>query len=210
MDDSKKWREYKFDDIARVGSGLALISIFYKGKLVPIGSGFVVSASGESATILTAAHNLTYIRSRQNPDPSSHRSALPEFLPPKPDLDLSQIMIACYEGNDIERAVITEVLYEENSDFAWIQVITQTKGLNFFKTEYPLNESEISIGDEVFALGRAHISMHGETWDGTRGTARMIFHIIARSGYVTAIHPEGHLLCRGPCVETSIPVFGGM
>ncbi|MCH8173421.1 MAG: hypothetical protein IIA70_08975 [Proteobacteria bacterium] len=34
--------------------------------------------------------------------------------------------------------------------------------------------------------------------------------LICRAGKVKKIHEEGFLLCRGPCLETSIPVFGGM
>jgi len=33
---------------------------------------------------------------------------------------------------------------------------------------------------------------------------------VLRCGLVTNFFSEGHILCRGPCVETSIPVFFGM
>jgi hypothetical protein len=34
--------------------------------------------------------------------------------------------------------------------------------------------------------------------------------IVLRRGYVRQVHEQGHILCRGPCVETTIPVLAGM
>jgi len=34
--------------------------------------------------------------------------------------------------------------------------------------------------------------------------------LLLRCGRVKAYHPDGHILCRGPCIETTIPVFAGM
>lgn len=34
--------------------------------------------------------------------------------------------------------------------------------------------------------------------------------LVLRLGTVTAIHDEGHILCRSACFETSVPVSSGM
>lgn len=34
--------------------------------------------------------------------------------------------------------------------------------------------------------------------------------LVLRGGRVTEVFPNGHLLCHGPCIETTIPIFPGM
>jgi len=191
-----------------------LLSFTPKRSPRPIGTAFIIGAYGSSAIGITAAHNFQGIADIQTPHRKHHSTALPEFLSGAQalDFDRKKVRAICSENGEIEASVIVWAIFDKDSDIAFFSIIPQNnENKSFFKSAFILDDSIPKIGDEIAVLGLAHMDVPLEERN-KNGQER--FHIarqlILRRGKVTNIHSEGHFLCRGPCVETSIPVFPGM
>lgn len=76
---------------------------------------------------------------------------------------------------------------------------------------FELDDSVPPVGAEIVALGYEGMAVENEVRDGAgREGFRFGRQLLLRGGCVTSVHPNGLRLCKGPCVETSIPVFPGM
>ena len=181
-----------------------------------IGTAFIIGAYGNFAVAVTAAHNLQGIQSVQTPQNKHHPTALPEFLGNAQilDLDRRKARAICSEDGKIEVSVIGWAFFDKQSDIAIFSIIYQhyKKSCTFFKSAFILDDSCPEIGDEVAILGFANMKVPLEK--ARKKNCNEQFQIsrqlTLRCGKVKNIHPDGHILCRGPCIETSIPVFPGM
>lgn len=179
-----------------------------------IGTAFVISAQDRVAVAATAAHNFRGIIDVQNPHSRHHPSALPEFLPRQDvlRLDAWSVMAMVVEGRKIGLCPLGWVVFDEKSDiacFSIVQSIADDPAL--FRSNFELECEAPDIGDEVAVLGYSRMRVLNEFQDGSGGeTFSVRRQLVFRRGRVTQAYPNGHLLCRGACVETSIPVFPGM
>lgn len=179
-----------------------------------IGTAFIIEAQGKSAVAMTAAHNLEAIRKVQNPYDYHHASALPEFLGSKQLISLKcEDVRAIYRvGDRVECCPITWALSDLKGDLAALGIKVQDED-NYL----PLNESFLldnpipKIGDEVCLLGYADMNITDEVQD-SKGfeSFKMSQRLILRRGKITRIYDDKHTLRNRSCIQTSIPVFGGV
>lgn len=179
----------------------------------PIGTGFIISHSGSRATVCTAAHNLIAIRNLQNPNPPHHSSALPMFLPkPSPlRIDGDKVRAVCFNGVGVEMAFVEWAVWDRSSDIANVGVRTQDgTAADFFVTCFLLDDSLPSVGDTVMAMGYEGMAITDFQRIGTGQKYELVRRLLLREGRISAVYPDGHELCRAPCVVTTIPMFPGM
>lgn len=207
------WNEAEGDDILNRG----LLSIFahdLSGHPHAIGTGFVVRRADSNAVCITAAHVFSEVRRLQSPPPRHSLSTLPEFLPPPKELDLDRELLRAVfkEGGRIEVAIVEGVIFDTTTDIALFSVSLQTPDTEpFFSGEFFPDSSPPAVGELVCVLsygdqGILDYEHHG----GETYSFKMERRPILRVGRVLAHYPDGHRLCRGPCIETSIPVYSGM
>ena len=177
------------------------------------GEGSVVLAEENGAVACTAAHNFGAIHQHQQPSHVHHSTALREFLPdPKPlNIERGHVRILHHEGSRVDMCVLTWAVWDEMADIAFFGMRPQDGSKNQFRNAYQFAETMPAIGDEVIVMGYADHKVQAQPLPRANHKRIEIARTFtARSGRVTAHHLEGHILCRGPCVETSIPVFPRM
>lgn len=179
-----------------------------------IGTGFIVGAYGNRALVFSAAHNLHEgVKKVQEPNPLHHLSALREFLPGFDEIALDQkVLRGIYVANGrVEVCVIHGVLWNTATDIALMLLAPQDiANETVFRTHLQLEDYSPRIGDEVCMLGYADMTVDECVKDDRFEMFTAKSRLILRAGRIKGVHSEGHILCRGPCVETTIPVFGGM
>lgn len=209
------WNQAELEGFDPLNNGIVTLLAFnplHSPK--PIGTAFIVAAYGNSAVAITAAHNFKDVQDKQNSRNKHHSTALPEFLPETTilDLDRKKVRAICFEDGKIEVSVIAWAMIDIKFDIAIFSIILQNnKDTTFFKTAFTLEDTFPNIGDEVSVLGYADMKIPHEKRNGTgQEKFQLARQLILRCGKVTQVHLDGHILCRGPCIETSIPVFHGM
>jgi hypothetical protein len=210
-----EWDQPIIEDDAhrdRLLSGLVIFAAVENGLVRPIGTGFIVNTFGNCADVITAAHNLDAIHGMQAPASRSHRSALPEFLAsPKPlNIERDKVRAICFQDGAVEFAIVEFFFCDETADIAIVRVRTQEPGSDFFKRYFLLAASVPEADKTIAVLGLFDFDVAIQR-DGDKDLHLTLEHrVVIRTGRIKEYYPDGHLLCRGPCVETSIPVFGGM
>lgn len=210
------WNQAELGSFHPLNNGIVmLISFTPQRSPRPIGTAFIIGAYGNNAIAITAAHNFQGVQDVQIPEKIHHPTALPEFLGKTQvlDLDRKKVRAICSEGGNIEVSVIGWAFFDKKSDIAIFSIIPQRNetACTYFKSAFILDDACPKIGDEVAVLGFANMKVPLEERD-KKGYEQFQIsrQLILRCGKVTNIHLEGHILCRGPCIETSIPVFSGM
>lgn len=208
------WDQAIIDDTTVLYNGIVLLLAFTQNRSPkPIGTGFIIGAFGKDAIGVTAAHNIQGIGDVQAPIKKHHATALPEFIKNGHpiDFDRKKVMAVCSENGKIEASIISWAVYDKNSDVAFFSLVPQKNDTTYFKSSFILDEHIPKLGDEIAVLGIGHMSVPIEERDGQGNESFQIQRqLILRKGTVTNLHKDGHVLCRGPCIETSIPVFSGM
>ena len=194
--------------------GLAII-LSHGPDRVPhlIGTAFIIGAYGHYAVAVTAAHNFSEgVLRVQNPSTGRHLSALPDFWPEAKKLSLnSQSVRAIYRnGKDVEMCRVGIVAWENRTDFAFMTLHPQDEDKHdVFRIAFALG-ARPELGDVVGLLGFGDMkvveSFREEGREGFTTASRLIL----RAGRVSGDFPDRHILCKGPCVETTIPVLSGM
>jgi hypothetical protein len=202
-------------DRVRLDEGLVSILAFGSDRSPKlIGTAFIAGSYGSHAVAVSAAHNFHIaVRSIQNPNPRYHPSALTEFLPNAEVVDLDRrTMRALYRvGDHCDLCVISSLVWERASDLAILTLHAQdASDSTLFNSFLPFDNARPRVGDTVGVLGYADMATLNEYRDKNFEAFALQRRLVLRAGRVTASYPEGHLLCRGPCVETTIPVFPGM
>lgn len=193
---------------------LSLFTVEGNGKPRPIGTAFLISADGGTGVACTAAHNFSGIAQLQQPPLTHHSSALREFLPEGKPLNLaaSAVRAMLTEIDRVEMAQLTWAVWDERNDIAVFGLRPQIEtDMDCFKSAYEVTDTVPHVGELIAISGFSTIDVDAEFIEPKpHAIFRLIRTHILRIGRVKAIFPEGHLLCRGPCIETSIPVFPGM
>ena len=193
---------------------LALIAFDNDGVPFGIGTAFVVSRDDRIAVCVTAAHVFTEVRRIQSPPQRFVPSALPEFLPPPRAIDLSEkkIRAIAMEGDRIEALIVDAAIIDELRDIAVFRVALQNEDTpTFFSGEFEPDNKVPVAGDLVCVLSYGELSTFDYETDGAmKQEFKMGLRPVLRVGRVIASYPNGHRLCRGPCIETTVPVYSGM
>jgi hypothetical protein len=177
-----------------------------------VGTAFLVDIHEGKAIAITAAHNFSGIQQAQRPFRTHHASTLPEFLGnmDKVDLDKKKVRVICSRNGSIEVAIVTLAGWDKSQDIGFMLLEPQVNK-DFFSSTISLRATPPQIGEEVALLGYSDMGLEDQSMQGDESESlRMKRRLLLRKGTITAEYPDGHLLCRGPCVETSIPVFPGM
>lgn len=205
-----EWNQY--EDARSFDRGLVTI-LAWDRREDPrvIGSGFIIRG-GDDAVVISAAHNLVAIHAIQTPQ-RHHRTALAEFLPTQPplEIDARRVRVIAVENGVVEACIVQAVAYDRGRDIAVMHIGQQERTADFFASEYLLDDRLPEIGQVVCILAYVHEPPKDQ--EGRRAPTqsfRLRRRIVLRAGRVVAHHLHGHLLCRGPCIETSIPIAGGM
>lgn len=215
LPDGFEWNQAELEPRHEFNNALVSIVAFDDRRIPrPIGTGFILAVLPECAIGCTAAHNFSELRRIQSPKKWHHPSALKQFLPSAKPLDLNRkgVRAMCIAGNQVEMAIFGWVAWDEASDIAFFSLVPQDRtSSDAFTAKLDLDNYDPQIGAEIVALGYKDMSVENDTRDGS-GADKFDFQrqLIMRGGRITAVHPQGHRLCNGPCVETSIPVFPGM
>ena len=215
LHEGQKWNQAELQPQHELNDGLFSIIVFDDQRRPrPIGTGFILAIFSDGAVGCTAAHNFARIRQIQTPKQRHHASALAEFLPNATniDLDRKKVRAICVSGSDIEMATIGWAVWDESSDIAFFSLLPQHhSATSTFQSRFELETTEPRLFAEVVALGYKDMSVENEVRDGKGFESFQIRHqLVMRCGRVSAIHLDGQRLCKGPCVETTIPVFPGM
>jgi len=179
-----------------------------------IGTGFVVKRSDSRAICVTAAHVFSEVRRLQSAPQRHSSSALPEFLPPpqKLDLDRASLRAVFMEYERVEAAIMEGVIFDEAADIALFSVTLQNPDDQpYFSGEFFPDGHPPAVGDLVCVLSYAnHGIVEYKDHGGQTSSFKLTRRLVLRVGRVLAHYLDGHRLCRGPCIETSIPVYSGM
>lgn len=207
------WNEAEGDDLLNRGL-LTIIAHDLSGHPHVIGTGFVISRDDLKAVCVTAAHVFSEVRRLQSPPQRHSPSALPEFLPlPKAvDLDRKSLRAISIEGERVESTVIEGLVFDEATDIAIFSIALQDPARKpFFSHEFFLDSTPPAVGDLVSVLSYGDQGIFDYEHDGDQAFSfKFKRRPVLRVGRVLAHYPDGHRLCRGPCIETSIPVYSGM
>lgn len=191
-----------------------IVSIFALdplSKVHMIGTGFIVSRSDRHATCVTAAHVLNEARRVQAP-PQRHAASALFVPPPKPiDLDPERLRAISTEAGRVEACIVKGVALDDEADLAVFSIALQDdKSRSFFAHAYEIDSSTPQVGDLVCILSYRGLKAE-QTPVGSNGFQLLIQQgAVLRIGRVLEYHPNGTTIHRGPCIETSIPVFHGM
>ncbi|MCP2518458.1 serine protease [Achromobacter mucicolens] len=166
------------------------------------------------AICVTAAHVFTEIRRIQSPPQRHVPSALPEFLPPARTIDLSRkkIRAIAIERDRAEALVVDAAVIDEARDTAVFKVVLQNDDVpDFFPTEFEVDDNVPAEGALICVLSYGELSTFDFETDGAmKRQFKVARKPVLRVGRVVASYPKGHRLCRGPCIETTVPVYSGM
>jgi hypothetical protein len=190
---------------------VSIVGIGKKGKLLPIGTGFVIQARGDRAIVLSAAHNIhDAIREIQYPYRLSNPTTPKEFLAPEEISAASNALRVLVERRDrFDLCRVAQVAWDANSDLAFLTIVPQDDGdSELFEGRLKIGPADPLQGDVVGVLGFADHSPYTNSTAEPDGvlTRRPVF----RVGRVTHVGPEGIGWHKSPCVESTIPVFDGM
>lgn len=209
------WNEAEAN--AEYNRGLLTIMAFDRTNRPHIvGTGFIVGVEQFRAVCVTAAHVFAEVRRLQSPPQRHSLSALPEFLPPPKsiELDSQRVRAISMEGGRPEVLCIDGLVFDEATDIAFFSVVLQCPpGKPYFTGQFVVDGTPPAVGDYVAVLsyGDQASSSSNRTVDGGQEISVILKRRpVLRVGRVLAHYPDGHRLCRGPCIETSIPVYSGM
>jgi hypothetical protein len=207
-----EWNEGAVD--RRIENGIfSIVAKDRAEKMQPVGTGFFVSSGAHVALAISAAHVFSYIRDLQQPvRPAPHPSLPPDFAPiSKPlELEIRDLTILYTLKETQEFGKIKGLAFDEKTDVAIMQIVNQyssdEKTDASFGAEFLLDDRLPLVGELVCIFSYLDLSSSSERADEFQVTRRPVI----RVGRVTNVFPDGHGLTRGPCVETTIPVYFGM
>lgn len=207
--DGLLWNEAQVPQGDVMRSGLVSLLVI-KDNLLPelIGSAFLITAEGNRAVAVTAAHCFEEIKKTLHPNSMHHTSALPEFLPGPKELNLKQVK-ALYEDNDkVFACSIEQAFWDPTTDLAVFTLLAPIEAPDLFHTFGWIDDQIPIVGEQVAAIGYADMKVNHHHPNSQSGTMKR--RPVLRIGIVEAVHPKEYYMLKAPCIEMTIPVFSGM
>ena len=207
------WQEGHFPSNNPIESGLLSILVV-KPPIRQIGTAFIVNASGDNGSAITAAHCFEGIRQILNPNASHHSTALPEFLPPPNQLDLEYVKAAYQKDGDFYLCDIELAGWDSDSDLAVFSFSARAEKPAKFENNFVIERYTPLVGEKVVMIGWGEMTSNPQQ-PGNEGPASgesFVLHrrLIARMGFVENVFPERHFLLKAPCIQTTIAICSGM
>ncbi|WP_414652181.1 S1 family peptidase [Gemmatimonas sp. UBA7669] len=209
------WNQAELELNHVLNEGLvSLVAFDLDGFPRAVGSGFFVSAQIQSAVVCTAAHVLREVERLQQPRRAVHPTTPTEFRTPRQRIELAKekLRVLCIRSSQVEMAPVSWCILDDPSDLAFLGVEPQGSEDRFkFDRELRFVSRRLSVGDQVAVLGyNAMSTAPASVAKGATKGFQLARELVLRLGSVTALHEDGHILCRDACFETSIPVSSGM
>jgi hypothetical protein len=213
-----RWNEAKQigSDADDVRDALLHVMAFSPQNFVQlVGTAFIVGVM-DSCTIAMSAAHVFYEGARcvQAPTYRYHRPALAKFLPEATEISLEENRLGVLY---VVRGVyflctVDRLVCDRKADIAVFTIACQDReALHASARKFELLHSAPTLGEKVVLAGFRKMQI---LRDETNPNGERVLEIdrkwCMRVGSVTALHPTGHSPCRGPCIETNIPVFSGM
>lgn len=211
-----EWNELPSGQGDELNSALvSLVAFDAGGTARALGTGFILRYDGPRAYGATAAHVLwDAAHKAQSPNSRAHPSTPSFFQSDFESVHVGPRRLRAAFANIPAAAFpsVTFVIWDKRADVAFFEIendgdeAAEAK----FDMHFPVTNRVPNVGERVGVLAYADMAAEPEG----EGTGFRSFSLkrrmCLRVGRVRALHPNGHLLCRGPCIETSIPVFAGM
>jgi hypothetical protein len=179
----------------------------HKLKIELVGTAFIIKADGATAAAVTAAHNFERVRQILHPDPLHHPSALPEFLPPPSELDLTNVKALYLDGKNAVVCNLELAAWDCDTDYALL-FVKAPPHQSLFQEWLWLDDQVPEVGDPVCMIGLGEMEFTSNIDPVNFGTIQR--RLVLRVGRVESLHQQGYYFVKTPCVETSIPAFPGM
>lgn len=180
-----------------------------------IGTGFILSAQGKNALVMTAAHNFDFARKIQKPKRISHPSTLPEFQVHKGEIfsvDKDKLGAVYISDEHIDTCQIKGVTVVPELDIALCAIQLQEHCIEIqFKDNFALDTRSPEIGDDIVVIGYSGLKMLKQKVYSNKSRFFQIQQKIEMlRGKVTEVSNSGLRNSNWPCFETTIPIVGGM
>jgi len=207
--DGLEWIEAEKRAVAPLNAGLLSLCVIRK-DLMPclIGTAFIVSAGGNYATAISAAHCFEEIRKILRPNATSHPSTPPEFLSPPRKISFKSVKGIYLKDGVAHFCDVDIALWDRKSDLAVLTVLAPNEATGLFHDTFWIDSCIPDVGDLVVMIGFGEMETTPDNIKPGQGIIRR--RVVGRVGRVEAMHPKGHSLLQAPCLETSIAIFGGM
>jgi hypothetical protein len=196
---------------------VSIVAFDADGRPRPAGSGFLIWSEGERAVGATAAHVFDEIARFQSrrPDRNEYLIPAPFRVANKLDTRPERLMATTFVTDPVPAFVpgtFQHVAWDSGSELAFFELKLRVP--NGSSPRYCLVDRTIpEVGEVVAMLGYADSDANAEPTPetGKPGSFALTIkqRLVLRVGRVTA-HHAAHILCRAPCVETTIPIFSGM
>jgi hypothetical protein len=192
---------------------VVILSFGVTGEPTPIGTGFIVKSEGRKAWVVTAAHVLEEVHKQQRGEPRYNGTTPGIFRPPAKPIDIAptKLRIVLRDSESIQCLVVESVIYDEKTDMAVLSIVPQDAASPDIPTaEFLMDDQLPAIGAEICLMSFGDLGTHDVEINGQSRQFKLSLRPQLRVGRVTAYFASGTRLCKGPCIETSIPVYSGM
>jgi Trypsin-like peptidase domain len=204
-----EWNQ--LDAPTEIREGLfAVVAKTVDGRFHAVGTGFVVRALNDAALAISAGHVFAEIQNlQQRHEQRSHGTTPQEFSPPRRPIEVSLSGLAMVTGAEPSAVVcqVESLAFDEFGDVGVVHLRPQGLHAAMFPLrEFLLEDEPPMVGQLVCVASYINLACHS---DGP-GHFQLQRQAILRVGKVLNVFPTGQRLCRGPCFETSIPIYSGM
>lgn len=205
-----KWDQALLELGDPLNMGLLSILVIHNDlKPVLVGTAFIVSADGNKATAITAAHCFEYIRSLLHPLPLHHPSAIPEFLPPPKAIDLKQVKALYMKDGKVFICPIEISIWDNNVDLAVCTINAPSNESDLFRDFFWIESDIPGVGEEIVMIGFSEMEVI-PTDSESPNNCTLARELMMRIGKVEEIFQHGHLMLKGPCIQTTVAISSGM
>ena len=203
------WNQAELPPADPLNAGLLSIMVIKSG-LTPqlIGTAFLVTAEGKTATAVSAAHCFEGIRQILHPNPQHHASALPEFLPPPKEIDLQQVKAVYLKDGNVFMCPIEVSIWDSGTDLAVFTVSAPHGESELFRDFFWIDDQVPTVNEGVAMIGFGEMKVLPDSAEQNKGIMQR--QLLLRVGRVEEVFPEKHYMLKGACIETTIAVFSGM
>jgi hypothetical protein len=203
------WNEAVLPHNTPIKAGMIALLVI-KADLIPqlVGSGFLITAHGDHATAITAAHCFEGIRAILHPNAKHHLTTPQDFLGPPGVLDLQSVKAIYLKDDGTCNTCDVEMgIWDSGKDFATFKIVAPKDQPNLFRDMFMLASDAPAVGEGVAMIGyKMGIEQNAD--DPSQG--QITLELLQRIGIVEELFPEKHFLLKGPAMQTSIAVFSGM
>ncbi|MGD9541570.1 hypothetical protein, partial [Methylocystis sp.] len=173
-----------------------------------VGTAFIVTANGNHATAISAAHCFEEVRKILHPNPLHHASTPPEFLPPPKEIDLKLVKALYLKGENVYLCPIEIGIWDNATDLATFTVCAPANETELFRDFFWIDDQVPEVGGEVVMIGFGEMKVGIDSSDSRKSTIHR--QLLVRLGRVEEVFPESCYMLKGPCIQTTIAIFGGM